>query len=180
MSSVPVLKDAGIKAKGSRQENSKTTIILSVIDSFTPISAICLRLNEHYNFTNDQILQEIKALELQDFIYPIFPKIPFLVNCFRSRSPFTLREYLLAAQIVNQSQFEELMVGGVFNPGKEAPYVGGQLLKMQFINARQLEVVMQDLAFYGQKAGLDSHKVIKASGDESQLQTLVGYLGTTK
>lgn len=38
---------------------------------------------------------------------------------------------------------------------------------------------MQDLAFYGQKAGLESNKLIKTSGEEAQLQTLVGYLGTT-
>ncbi len=179
MSSVPVLKEAGIKAKGIRQATSKSTMVLSVIDSFTPISAICLRLSENQNLTNEQIWQEIKALELDKLIYPIFPKIPFLVNCFRSRSSFTLKDYLLAAQLVTQSQFDELMVGGAFKPGKDATYIGGQLLKLQYINARQLEVVMQDLAFYGQKASLESNKLIKTSGDESQLQTLVGYLGTT-
>lgn len=179
MSSVPVLKEAGIKAKGTRQSTSKAGLVISAIDSFTPISAICLRLTENDKMTTEQILQEIKALEVQKFIYPIFPKIPFLVNCFRSRASFTLKDYLLASQLINPSQFDEIMVGGVFRPGKEATYIGGQLLKMRHINARQLEVVMQDLAFYGQKGSLESNKLIKASGDEAQLQTLVGYLGTT-
>ena len=179
MSSVPVLKEAGIKAKGARQSTNKPGLILSAIDNFTPISALCLHLGKNHNFTTEQILQEIKALELQDYIYPIFPKIPFLVNCFRSRSSFTFKDYLLASQLINQVQFDELMIDGVIRPGKNATYIGGQLLKMRHINARQLEVVMQDLAFYGQKANLDSNKLIKASGNETQLQTLVGYLGTT-
>ena len=179
LSSVPVLKEQGIKEKANRESVTKTALILSVIDNFTPISAICLRLNETHNLSTEQVLQEIKSLELQKFIYPVFAKVPFLVNCFRNRSSFTIKDYLLASQLITQSQFDELMVNQLIRHGKEATHIGGQLLKLRYINARQLEVIMQDLAFYGQRAGLDSNKLIKASSDEVQLQTLVGYLGTT-
>src|SRR5262249_14170055 len=109
LSSTPVLKEAGIKAKGARQQPSKTALVLSAIDNFTPISSIYLHLSKNHQLTIEQILQEIKALELDKLIYPIFPKIPFLVNCFRSRSSFTLKDYLLASQLITQSQFDELM-----------------------------------------------------------------------
>jgi len=46
-SSVPVLKEAGIKAKGARQQTNRAGLVLSIIDNFTPISAICLRLIEN-------------------------------------------------------------------------------------------------------------------------------------
>ncbi len=179
MSSVPILTESGIKAKGLRAGANKTNLVLSSVDNFTPVSALCLRLGESSKLTNDEILLELKSLEVQKLIYPLFAKVPFLVNCFRNRAPFTLKDYLLAAKLVSQTQLDELMIELGNKPVKEEASLGGLLLKKGFINARQLEIIMQDLAFYGQKAGLDSNKLIKASGEEAQLQTLVGYLGTT-
>ncbi len=179
MSSVPVLTEQGIKAKGARQTPDKTIVVLSSVDNFTPVSSICSRLIESHKLANNEILSELNGLEVQKLIYPIFAKVPFLVNCFRSRSAFTLKDYLLAAKLVTTAQLDELLLEIGARPGKESTYLGGQLLKQGHINSRQLEVIMQDLAFYGQKAGLDSNKLIKATAEESQLQTLVGYLGTT-
>ena len=179
MSSVPVLTESGIRAKGARQNLDKSSIVLSYVDNFTPFSSICSRLAQTHKLTNNDILTELKGLETHKYIYPVFTKVPFLVNCFRNRSAFTLKDYLLAAKLVTPAQLDELMLEVGSKPGKEATYLGGQLLKGEHINSRQLEIIMQDLAFYGQKAGLESNKLIKATVEESQLQTLVGYLGTT-
>jgi len=179
MSVVPVLTESGIKAKGARQAAGKSNPVLSSVDNCTPVSAICIRLAESNKLTMDAILTQIKTLETNKFIYPLFAKVPFLVNCFRNRSAFTLKDYLLAAKLVTQSQLDELILKTEGIPGNVATHIGSELLKMKCINARQLEIVMQDLAFYGQKAGLESNRLIKATSEESQLQTLVGYLGTT-
>ena len=179
MSVVPVLTENGIKAKGARQVTETSNVVLSSVDNFTPVSAICIRLAENNKLSTDEILAQIKTLESNKLIYPLFAKVPFLVNCFRDRSAFTLKDYLLAAKLLTQSQLDELMLKMEGKPSNLATYIVSELLKMNLINARQLEIIMQDLAFYGQKAGLEGNRLIKASGEEAQLQTLVGYLGST-
>ena len=50
----------------------------------------------------------MKALEQSKAIYPIFHKVPFLVDCFRNQTPFSLKEYLLAGKLLTQDQIDEL------------------------------------------------------------------------
>ncbi len=176
---IPVLTHEGIKRKGNKSENSPANAVLSVIDNFTPLSAISMRLAQSHKMTVDQLLAELRELESRKTIYPLFSKIPFLAECFRNRVAFTPKDYFLAAELISQAQLDELMVGVKVKAGPQWKYLGPLLLKMGFVNARQLEIAMQELAFYGQKASLDQSHSIKASNQEAQMQTLVGYLGTT-
>ena len=179
MSTVPVLTDDGIKLKATKVENKRQNLILTAIDNFAPIGAISIHLAENHKMGADELFGELKALEARKSIYPIFPKIPFLVNCFRNRIAFTLKDYFLASGLVTQAKFDEIMVQVKVKQGKEWMYLGPLLLQMGYINSRQLEVAMQDLAFYGQKAGHDGGHSIKAANEEVLVQTLIGYLGTT-
>jgi len=129
MSTVPILTENGIKTKGARPGSHKTNIVLSSVDNFTPVSALCLRLAEGQKLNSDEILIELKSLELQKLIYPLFAKVPFLVNCFRNRSAFTLKDYLLAAKLITQNQLDELLIEMGANPVKEEASLGGLLLK---------------------------------------------------
>lgn len=179
MSSIPVLTEEGIKMKATQLENAKRNLVLTAIDNFAPVGAITMHLAENYKMVADDLFSEMKALEAAKAIYPVFPKIPFLVNCFRNRIAFTLKDYFLAAGLITQAELDEILIQIKLKPGKEWIYLGPMLLQMGYVNSRQLEVAMQDLAFYGQKVGQEGNNSIKAASEEILVQTLIGYLGTT-
>ncbi len=177
-SCVPVLTIDGIKLKASRSDKGNASLVLSAIDNYTPLSAISMRLAESSRMTVDEMLAELKKLEAKKAVYPLFAKIPFLADCFRNRVAFTIKDYFLAAGIITQAQLDGLMVGA--KPvGQDWKHLGALLLKMGYVSARQLEIAMQELAFYGQKGSLEASQSIKVSNQEALMQTMVGYLGTT-
>ena len=178
-SCVPVLTNEGIRMKADKNGRRKGNVVLSAVDNFTPLSAISTRLVLSSRISVEEMLAELKDLEAKKAIYPLFAKISFLTDCFRNRVAFTIKDYFLAAGLISQDQLDELMVGSKFIAGHQWKYLGPLLLKMGYVNARQLEIAMQELAFYGQKGALEQSQSIKASNQEAQVQTMVGYLGTT-
>jgi hypothetical protein len=179
MSSVPVLTSVGIKLKAGMDQPRKRNAVIAAIDNYSPLSTICHRLASQGRATSDEVIEELKALEQSKAIYPVFSKVPFLVNCFRNQTPFSLKDYMLASRLVTNDQMDEMLYELQSMPIRERVTLGPLAVKKQFINTRQLEIVLQDQAFYGQSGDSDEVRLVKASGEDTQVQSLVGHLGTT-
>lgn len=180
MSTIPVLTREGIRLKATIDSISRRNSILALIDNFTPLSTITHRLVvEQGRMTTPEFLEELKGLESSKAIFPVFPKIPFLVHCFKNKTPFTLRDYLIAAKLVTQPQLDEMLLELQHNLSKEHISLGPLTMKKGFVNGRQLEITLQDQAFYGQGASKEQVKLVKTTGEESQVHSLIGRLGTT-
>jgi Domain of unknown function (DUF4388) len=179
MSTVPVLTHLGIKLKAGMDQPRKRNAVIAAVDNYTPLSTISHRITSQGKMTADELLEELKGLEQSRAIYPIFSKVPFLVNCFRNQTPFTLRDLLVASKLVTQDQLDEMLFELQSMPIKERLTIGPLAVKKGFINTRQLEIALQDQAFYGQTSDSEKVKLVKTSGEETQVQSLVGHLGTT-
>jgi hypothetical protein len=179
MSVIPVLTKAGINAKGAIENVNQRISVLAAIDNFTALSGLSERLVKSGRMTFEELLEEIKFLEDSKLIYPVLAKIPFLVNCFSIRTPFSLDDYLIAAKLVTRVQLDELVAESRAAINKDHITVGALALKKGYINARQLEVAINDLSFYGQAGGRDGTRMMRSGSEETQLQSLVGYLGST-
>jgi hypothetical protein len=180
MSTMPVLSREGIRLKACIDSISRRNSILAAIDNFSPLSTITHRLViEQGRMTTPELLEELKGLESCKAIYPIFPKIPFLVHCFKHKTSFSLKDYLIAAKFVTQSQLDEMLLELQHNLSKDQISLGPLALKKGHINGRQLEITLQDQAFYGQGSSKEQVKLVKTSGEESQVHSLIGRLGTT-
>ncbi len=179
MSTVPVLTHLGIKLKAGMDQPRKRNAVIAAVDNYTPLSTISHRITSQGKLTSDELMEELKALEQSRAIYPLFNKVPFLVNCFRNQTPFSLKDLLLASKLVTQDQLDEMLFELQSMPIKERVTIGPLAVKKGFINTRQLEIALQDQAFYGQSSDSEKVKLVKTSGEETQVQSLVGHLGTT-
>lgn len=177
MSCVPVLTISGIKLKGGIDVPKKSNSVLAAIDNYTPVSTIIQRVQGR--LSNEEVMEELKALEQSKAIYPMLAKIPFLVNCFRSQTPFNLKEYFTAAKLLTNDQLDDLTVELQSMPTKDRLTIGALAVKKGILSSRQLEIALQDQAFYGQSGDAEEIKIAKPTGEESQVQSLVGHLGTT-
>lgn len=175
MSTIPVITALGIKLKGQLAEPSKRNMVLAAIDNYSPIITIAHKLTER--ISEQELLEELKALEQSKAIHPIFPKVPFLVNCFKNKTAFTLKDYMVQARLINPQQLDELLLEINSQPLKQRASLGTMAVKREIMTARQLEISVQDQAFYGQTG--DTQKVKVNAADDAKVQSLVGHLGTT-
>jgi hypothetical protein len=179
MSSVPVLTTHGIKLKGSISEPARRNCVLAAVDNYTPLGTISHRLTSQGKLSDDELLNQLRALEKEKAIFPLFSKIPFLVNCFRQQTHFGLKEYLSSAKLISDDQIDSMIYELQNMPVKDRLTLGPFAVKKGFISARQLEIAMQDQAFYGQAGENDQVKHVKTTSEETQVQSLVGHLGST-
>jgi hypothetical protein len=179
MSTVPVLTALGVKMKAGMDAARRRNTVIAAVDNYTPLSTISHRLSSAGKMQHPELIEELRGLEQAKAIYPIFHKIPFLVNCFRNQTPFTLKDYLISAKLVTEDQLDEMIFELQSTPVKERVTLGPLAVKKGFINTRQLEIALQDQAFYGQSGDSAQVKLVKTSGEETQVQSLVGHLGTT-
>jgi hypothetical protein len=179
MSTTPVLTDFGVKLKVAMESPKRRNILLCSIDNYTPLSNVLARLTQTGQMSAKEALEEIESLEQIRAIYPIFPKIPFLVHCFRNHIPFKLGEYLIAAKLITQDQLDEITFEQQNTKGKARLNLGTLAVSKGYIDSRQLELALQDQAFYGQGGATEEIKVVTATEGKNQVQSLVGHLGTT-
>lgn len=182
MASVPVLTSLGIKLKTGLDSTRRRNIVLSSIDSYSPLSTIVHRLCDSNKLTLSDLLDELKSLEQAKAIYPIFPKVPFLVDCFKNHTKFGLADYLVASRMMNQEQVDDLITEMQSMAPQDRMSLGPLAVKRGFLSSRQLAVVLQDQDFYSQGSEQEVpevKKLIKRATDESQVQAMVGHLGTT-
>ncbi len=179
MSTVPVLTALGVKMKSGMDTAQRRNTVLAAVDNYTPLSTISHRLESSGKMKHDVLIEELHGLEQAKAIFPIFHKIPFLVNCFRNKTPFTLKDYLLAAKLVTSDQLDDMIFELQNSQVKDRLTLGPMAVKKGFVNTRQLEIALQDQAFYGQSGDSSQVKLVKPSGEEAHVQSLVGHLGTT-
>lgn len=180
LSSIPILTSQGLDLKTSFEKPGKLNRVLVLIDNYSPIASIIAR--SHEKFTEEELLEVIRELEKAKLIHPIFKRVPFLANCFKNQSSFSLDEYFKGCQILTQPQIDELMLELQGTPLKERMNVGTLAVKKGMLSSRVLEVALQEQAFYGQSNTDDTTKVKGASSataEESRVQSLVGHLGST-
>lgn len=176
-SAIPVLTDQGMEEKVSISTGSNENHVIAMIDNYSPIASLALRSNGR--LSEDQVLEVLKELERRHTIFPLFPKIPFLANCFKNQRSFTLEDYLTGCKILPQSAIDELTLELTGTNMKERMSLGALAVKRGILNHRQLEVALQDQAFYGQQKAGTRRKVTAAATDEHRVQSLVGHLGST-
>lgn len=178
MSTVPILTALGIKIKANIESHRRSNAVITAVDNYTPLSTISQHLASQGKMSHEELLDELRDLEKRKAIYPVFPKIPFLVSCFRNKTPFTLKDYFLSSQLVTTEQLDQMALELQKMPVKERITIGPLSVKMGFVNSRQLEVALQDQAFYGQPGDTNEIKLVQPSGEQPQVQSLVGHLGT--
>lgn len=178
MSSVPILTSFGIKLKAGMESTKRRNLMLAAIDNFTPLSTIAHKLSSKISF--DDLQDELHALEESGAIFPLFAKIPFLVHCFRNKMPFKLKEYLLESRLITQDQLDNLYFALQNNKGSERLSLGALCVSKGLITSRQLEIALQDQAFYGQGGDGEKVKVLVDQDPTSKVHSLVGHLGTTE
>lgn len=178
MSSVPVLTQFGIKLKASMESTKRRNLVLSSLDNYTPLSTIAHKLESKIGI--EELQEELRSLEESGAIYPIFPRIPFLVHCFRNKLPFKLKDYLLESHLITQDQLDTLFFALQSNKASERLSLGTLCVEKGMISSRQLEIALQDQAFYGQGGENEKVKILVEQDAESKVHSLVGHLGTTE
>lgn len=181
MSSIPVLTTFGIKLKSGLESHRKRNKLLAAIDNYSPLNVLAQRLTkEPSKLTMDELKNELRSLEESKAIYPLFAKVPFLVHSFKNKIAFQLSEYLLASRIVSQDQLDEMLFQQQNTSNNVRLSLGSLAISKGYLSCRQLEIALSDQAFYGQGGGAEEMKrVVSASPEETSVQSLVGYLGTT-
>lgn len=177
MMTIPVLTSFGIKLKAGMDGSRRRNTVLAAIDNYTPLSAIAARLLPL--LTLEQLLDELRGLEKTGAIYAIFPKIPYLVQQFRNTRAFRLKDYMLEAKLLTKEQHDELIFTMQNNKGSQRLSLGALCVSKGWINARALEIALQDQAFFGQKSEREKMKLGVKADPDSRLQSLVGNLATT-
>jgi len=179
MSTVPVLTSAGLSLKMAMEGHHRRNMMMAAVDNYTPVVTLAGKMVSSNRLTEKEFFDRLKELEQEKTIFPVFQKIQFLVDCFKNRTAFTLKEYLLAAGLVSRNQLDELMMELNSTPAKQRVSLGALAVRKGIINSRQLEIALQDQAFYGQTDENDKVKLGSVTGEESKVQSLVGHLGST-
>jgi len=179
MAAVPSFTEAGLQKKTNVETSSNLNHLMSVIDNYSPVAALVQRAAER--MTENQVLEALKELETKKLIFPIFAKVQFLANHFKSRRSFTMEEYLTGCKILNQSQVDELVLELQGTNLRERMNLGALAVKRGKITSRMLEIALADQAFYGQSESTKSKTKMSsaATSDEAKVQSLVGHLGST-
>ncbi len=181
MSSVPVLTLFGIKLKAGVESGVRRNAVLSSIDNYTPLTTIAHRLAESRSMSREELMEELKGLEQIRAIYPLFPKIPFLVHSFKNKIPFRLKDYLLASRLITQEQLDDMLFEQQNNRLDSSLRLGPLAVSKGYISARQLDLALQDEVFYGQSSdGKPAQRGARHTGEQAAVQSLVGHLGTTE
>ncbi len=179
MSSVPVLTNQGLNWKLNMEAHHKRNLLLAAIDNYTPVVTLCNRLTATGRISQEEFFTRLKDLEAEKAIFPIFNKIPFLVNCFKTQTAFSLKEYLVASSMLSRLQLDDLIMEQNSMPMKQRLSLGALAVKKGMINSRQLEIAIQDQAFYGQSEESEKEKLGSVGQEEEKVQSLVGHLGST-
>lgn len=174
---IPVLTSFGIKLKASVEGSKRRNLVISTIDNYTPLNAISQRLAQQLNF--NELMDELRQLEKMGAIYPIFPKIPFLVQQFRAGKQFHLKDYLLEARLINREQLDDLIFATQKSKNTQRLSLGAMCVAKGLISARQLEIALQDQSFFGQTRESDKTKVRLQAEPDAHVHSLIGSLKTT-
>ncbi len=176
LSSTPVLTQFGIKLKAGMESTKRRNQVLSAIDNYTPLSAIIQKLAG--KMTSDEVLDELRGCEETGAVFPIFSRIPFLVHFFRHKLPFKLKDYLVETRLISPDQLDSMLVT-LQGSKPERLSLGTLCVTKGYLTSRQLELTLQDQAFYGQGGEQEKVRILVEHDDDSKVHSLVGHLGNT-
>ncbi|MBP6743726.1 DUF4388 domain-containing protein [bacterium] len=179
MSTVPVLTSHGLDLKINMTAHHRRNLLLSAIDNYSPVVTLINKVVSQGRLSESEFLERIKELEAEKSIYPIFAKIPFLVNCFKTKTAFTIKEYLISSGLISKAQLDDMLMELNSMPAKQKMALGTLAVKKQIFTSRQLEIALQDQAFYGQTEENDKVNLGAVAGEDDKVQSLVGHLGST-
>lgn len=151
LSSIPVLTAAGKKAKGEYTLPVTQNWVVQLIDDYSSLESILYKLESRQMLTSQETLGVVQSLEKEGLIFPIFSRIDFLGNCYKSGKPFRLGRYLVACGIITQSQLQELLERQQeegWGDSKRA-LLGVLAVRAGYINMRELQVLLADQYLYG-------------------------------
>ena len=177
MSAIPVMTPKGLQEKISFDSPGKRNRVLALVDNYSPVAAIVHRCEGR--MLEEEVLEVLRDLEKEESIYPIFAKVPFLANCFKTQGSFTIEEYFTGCRILPQTRLDELILELQGTNKRERMSIGHLAVKRELLNARQLEIALNDQAFYGQTDESSKSRVSSATTEEEKVQSLVGHLGST-
>lgn len=151
LSSIPVLTAAGKKAKGEYNLPPTQNWVVQLIDDYSSLESLLYKLESRQLLSTHETLGIIQSLERDGLIFPIFSRIDFLGNCYKSGKPFRLGRYMVACGILTQSQLQELLERQQeegWGDSKRA-LLGVLAVRAGYINMRELQVLLADQYLYG-------------------------------
>lgn len=178
MSTIAVLTDAGINSKTHDSAHTRAGMVLRAVDNYSTINTIANRVSTTDNMSLDELKDVLRHLEREKLIYPLFAKVPFLADCFRNSTLVTIKDYLLASNLLNKEQLDELLMERPSDNPDARLGLGPLCVSRGYFPSRQLEIILYDLAVYGGH----SHGQINETAnpvDQLLVQSLTGQLGNT-
>lgn len=149
--STPVLTTLGQQAKQSFEVSPPQNWLLQSIDDYASVERLVLIMEQRHQASPEETVQILQELEAQRLVFPLFPRIPFLSDCYHNRKAFRLGRYMVAAGLISPSQLEELLqLQQEEGYGRSQRCMLGVLaIRQQYLNTRQLEVLLHDQYLYG-------------------------------
>jgi hypothetical protein len=180
--STPVLTEKGQKIKGEFSLAAPHHWVIQAVDDYTTVEVIVRLMESHHRLATDETMRIIQELESQRLIFPVFPRIQFLANCYHNRKPFRLGRYMVAAGIITEAQLRELLEKQAEEGwGKsQKTYLGLLAIRAEYINTRELEILLDDQYLYGgyHKKSDDKNVGYGATVDTVR-DSIIGSLGAT-
>ncbi len=180
--STPILTKTGLQQKSQFELPAPQNWVLQLIDNYSAVELISRSAEEQYHLACDETLRILQELESAGIIFPIFPRIQFLSNCYHNHKPFRLGHYLVAAGLITPSQLEELLEAQQEEGWgrKERTALGLLAVRSGYINERELEILLHDQYLYGGYHKVTGGDISYGAGSgnmETVKDAMIGSLG---
>ena len=176
---VPVLTESGRTARQQVDPHKPIDFILQGVDDFRNVSGICKVAQRELGLKEDQTIDLLKSLESSKYIYPIFNRLDFLVDCYNGQKSFRLGRYFIAAGLMSEGELATLLERqqDIQTSSKKRVLLGRLAIEGGYLNERYLNMLLQEQYVFG------GHKTRAVSQDEDSVisqfgDSLFGSLGT--
>ncbi|HEY9868775.1 MAG TPA: DUF4388 domain-containing protein [Candidatus Obscuribacterales bacterium] len=177
-----VLTEKGTRLKDSFELPAPQNWVIQLIDDYSSVESVSRTMEKEHGVAPDETLRILQELEADGAIFPVFPRIQFLSNCYHNRKPFRLGRYMVAAGILTAAQLQELLeIQQEEGWGRnQRTFLGLLAVRHGYINTRQLEVLLNDQYLYGgyhRVAEADEAGVSRTVNIETMRDSMIGSLG---
>src|SRR5208283_2002254 len=101
---IPVLTEAGRLARQQADLQMPIDFILQGVDDFRTVGGICKVAWSERGLTDQQTISLLKIMEASKYIYPIFNRLDFIVDCYSRQKSFRLGRYFVAAGLMSEQE----------------------------------------------------------------------------
>jgi hypothetical protein len=180
--STPVLTEKGRKVKDKGTLPAHQNRVIQLMDDYLTVETIIGTVEGRHRSSAADTMRIIQEFECEGIIYPIFPRIHFLANCYHDRKRFKLGRYMVEAGILNNAQLQELLEQQQAEGwGKsQRTFLGLLAVRAGYINTRELEVLLDEQYLYGRhyKASeVEEKSPVPDAVVESTERSMIGSLG---